>query len=1028
MNKRLISVLLAAVMLVAIIPSAFITNAAAADPESIKTVASAESIELDGELDDAYKHSQKIVPNTWHTGTASTVYFEAYTVLTVRGIYIWAEIKDETLDKSAGTSAGSGDKFQIYLKLDNGTQDTWGWYEFDYNGNASLNTQGSIALSTATVTAKKLADGSGWRSESFIPYGNIDPLNIYGLKLSIGLQVNNEVSGGTRYGLCYSNSNGTSFWSNSATLTPLSISVLGDVYRDGTREKTAVYVTEAPAVDGTKDSSYSDHAKITIRNIVTGTGFSNDTRTELGDLYLSFTDSALYAYYEVYDKDLTASDYCQFYYSFNNNGSPRSGYFCTKINPEGDAFYGNTSANYGYPGTSYTASEVTVARKALGSDRYSVEVKIPIPVQDRTALKNSGKIDINFAFSVNDYAPDGPAEDEDTNPDRRAYGGCESVSASMYNYNVNGYRFPKLTLSKSFTDATPAIIEGASVALGSDISVKYYVTICPEDVDNAYMKFIRNGKEYIAYPKASNSNAGSPRECVFVCEDIAPQAIGDNIRAELYIDETLVAFHDGYSVRQNCLNIYNNEAYKGTSYNNMKWLINALLNYGAAAQEYIGYNTETLANKDCEMDLLSPEAVNNVKSVGTPISSTVKMTALGVQFDNVNRVYVKFTAPSISDITVVINGKPASIQKVAGETDIYIAYSEAISVLKFGFEYRIVLSNGTASQTAVYSVNSYAYAKYNTANSAMAKLAKATYTYGEYARKYANVGIGSYKVLTFNDGDASYADKQNYNRVAEIINYYAPDLVGMQEVQQAHANGENSFYAKLLPDYGIIYFDHGYPNTTVINGLGEKNNPYGNPIFYRKDRFNLIDCGRRWLSETPDVASRVEGSEWTRTYAWAKLQDKRTGEMFVFVNTHIDYSSAAGLEQVKILLSLTAEQFGGLPIIYTADWNFGSGSDSYKYMNSKGYYATETLMTNAYKPASTIDACFVNSGEFMAFDYKYIKSHGAYTESEFYETISDHPAILTEIAPVKRVNQLPLPGEIIIEGPFDSEEDLEGFN
>jgi endonuclease/exonuclease/phosphatase family metal-dependent hydrolase len=282
--------------------------------------------------------------------------------------------------------------------------------------------------------------------------------------------------------------------------------------------------------------------------------------------------------------------------------------------------------------------------------------------------------------------------------------------------------------------------------------------------------------------------------------------------------------------------------------------------------------------------------------------------------------------------------------------------------------------------------------------------------------------------MTFNDGDNGYADKQNYNRVAEIINYYAPDIVGMQEVQKAHADGSTSYYAQLLPDYGIVYFDHGYPNETVINGTSEKNNPYGNPILYRKDRFYLIDSGRRWLSATPDVASRVEGSEWTRTYVWAKLQDRRTGEIFVFVNTHIDYVAAAGLEQVKILLDLTSKQFEGFNIIYTADWNFGSGTDSYKYMNSKGYYATETLMANAYKPAGTIDACFVSSGKFVAIDYKYINTHGTYNQSEFHDFISDHPAILTEIALVKRVNQMPLPGDILIEGPFDSEEDIEGFN
>ena len=232
-------------------------------------------------------------------------------------------------------------------------------------------------------------------------------------------------------------------------------------------------------------------------------------------------------------------------------------------------------------------------------------------------------------------------------------------------------------------------------------------------------------------------------------------------------------------------------------------------------------------------------------------------------------------------------------------------------------------------------------------------------------------------------------------------------------------------------------FKHGASDGA--NQASELINEYGNVILYKTDRFNLLDRGREWLSTTPTTTSRVEGSDYTRTFVWAKLQDKRTGEIFVFVNTHLDYVGATyneddtlkynpRLTQTEILLSRTAEKFGDLPIIYTADWNFGQGTDAYQHMNSKGYYATETIMENAYKPAGTIDACFVDSNRFVAVDYRYINSHDFGEDVDFYSQVSDHPAILTEIALVKRANQIPLPGEIVTEGPFDSEEDLDGFN
>ena len=60
MKKRLTSILLVAVMLLATIPVLSIEIVAASDPTSYKTTVSAENIELDGVLDDAYKYSQKI--------------------------------------------------------------------------------------------------------------------------------------------------------------------------------------------------------------------------------------------------------------------------------------------------------------------------------------------------------------------------------------------------------------------------------------------------------------------------------------------------------------------------------------------------------------------------------------------------------------------------------------------------------------------------------------------------------------------------------------------------------------------------------------------------------------------------------------------------------------------------------------------------------------------------------------------------------------------------------------------------------
>ena len=83
MKKRLISIILVAVMLVATIPA---FSASAATVDSYRTTLTSKNIAVDGVLDEAYKTSQKITSSFWGTGNSSNLSFEAYTAVTLRGV------------------------------------------------------------------------------------------------------------------------------------------------------------------------------------------------------------------------------------------------------------------------------------------------------------------------------------------------------------------------------------------------------------------------------------------------------------------------------------------------------------------------------------------------------------------------------------------------------------------------------------------------------------------------------------------------------------------------------------------------------------------------------------------------------------------------------------------------------------------------------------------------------------------------------------------------------------------------------
>ena len=73
---------------------------------------------------------------------------------------------------------------------------------------------------------------------------------------------------------------------------------------------------------------------------------------------------------------------------------------------------------------------------------------------------------------------------------------------------------------------------GANVALGSDITVNYYAIA--DEVPTA--KFTMNGKETVVTGVAT----GNEKEYKLAFTGVAPQCMGDNIKAELIIGEDTV--------------------------------------------------------------------------------------------------------------------------------------------------------------------------------------------------------------------------------------------------------------------------------------------------------------------------------------------------------------------------------------------------------------------------------------------------------------------------------------------------------
>ena len=171
------------------------------------------------------------------------------------------------------------------------------------------------------------------------------------------------------------------------------------------------------------------------------------------------------------------------------------------------------------------------------------------------------------------------------------------------------------------------------------------------------------------------------------------------------------------------------------------------------------------------------------------------------------------------------------------------------------------------------------------------------------------------------------------------------------------------------------------------------------PIWYNKNKYNLIESGSGWLSETPNVMSKLKSSEYYRVYVYVVLENKETGARFVHVNTHLDFA-AAQQAQVSILLAQTLH-LAHMPMFYTADWNFTTGEAPYNMVQSSGFIDASIMTENTMSGATMvggngeIDFCFTSPLNTSVDSYRVINDH------EFSETSSDHYPIFVELKIIK---------------------------
>lgn len=208
--------------------------------------------------------------------------------------------------------------------------------------------------------------------------------------------------------------------------------------------------------------------------------------------------------------------------------------------------------------------------------------------------------------------------------------------------------------------------------------------------------------------------------------------------------------------------------------------------------------------------------------------------------------------------------------------------------------------------------------------------------------------IGSYNIRYDNEGDRENGDSWDDRLpvIVSLLEWEDVDVFGAQEVLVDQLDDME----EKLKDYDAY---------GVGRDDGKEKGEFA-PVFYKTDKFTLLDSGDFWLSETPEKPSKGWDAALPRICSWVKLEEKDTGKKFWFFNLHMDHVGIQAREKSsELVVEKIKEMAGDETAFLTGDFNVDQNNEIYTILEGSD------ILFDSYNEASKKMAW---NGTFNAFD------------------------------------------------------------
>lgn len=258
-----------------------------------------------------------------------------------------------------------------------------------------------------------------------------------------------------------------------------------------------------------------------------------------------------------------------------------------------------------------------------------------------------------------------------------------------------------------------------------------------------------------------------------------------------------------------------------------------------------------------------------------------------------------------------------------------------------------------------------------------------------WAQKPAGIKIATYNLRYYNQKDGINSWENRRDDLNALIRFHGFDIFGTQEGMQNQLED----IARLTE----------YAFTGKGRDDGKEAGEHS-AIFYRKNRFKLLQSGDFWLSETPDKPSFGWDVTWDRRIcSWAKFKDLVTRKEIYFFNVHFDHKSIQARRQSGFLMVAKIKEIAGsAPVICTGDFNSTPETEQIQTIKTLLKDSYEVTEDPPYGPTGTFNGFKYNGPLSERIDYIFvsnqvrIRKYGVLTDSKDQRFPSDHMPVVVE--------------------------------